>query len=133
MDHGDSFMVPILLVFDIQANSEVARPVALSYNGELYDLPMAAVFRFRQLIRPLSLPGEIDMPTTDRPARGPDLTRRAFTCQSLQSLTALALIEGMAAQRLFGNDVQPIIDPWFKELHAISKDVADHKIKDVYG
>ena len=67
----------------------------------------------------------------DQPASGPDLTRRAFTCQSLQSLTALALIEGLAAHRLFGNDVQPIIDAWFKELHAISKDVADHKIKDV--
>ena len=71
------------------------------------------------------------MPMIDQPARGPDLTRRAFTCQSLQSLTALALIEGLAAHRLFGNDVQPIIDAWFKELHAISKDVADHKIKDV--
>jgi hypothetical protein len=71
------------------------------------------------------------MPMIDQPARGPDVSRRAFTCQSLQSLTALALIEGLAAHRLFGNDVQPIIDAWFKELHAISKDVADHKIKDV--
>jgi hypothetical protein len=58
-------------------------------------------------------------------------TRREFTRQSLQSLTALALIEGLAAHRLFGSDVQPIIDDWFRELHAISKDVADHRIKDV--
>ena len=27
--------------------------------------------------------------------------------------------------------MQPIVDAWFKELHAISKDVADHKVKDV--
>ena len=92
---------------------------------------MASVFRFASSYPVLSLPEEIDMPTIDQPAYGPDLNRRAFTCQSLRSLTALALIEGLAAHRLFGNDVQPIIDAWFKELHAISKDVADHKIKDV--
>jgi hypothetical protein len=59
------------------------------------------------------------------------LTRREFACQALQSLTSVALIEGLAAHRLFGKDVQPIVDAWFKELHAISKDVADHKVKDV--
>ncbi len=58
-------------------------------------------------------------------------TRREFTRHALQSLTALALIEGLAAHRLFGKDVAPIVDDWFKELHTISKDVADHKLKDV--
>ncbi len=57
--------------------------------------------------------------------------RREFTGQALQSLTALALIERLAARRLFGRSVQPIVDAWFGELHAISKDVADHKLKDV--
>jgi hypothetical protein len=57
--------------------------------------------------------------------------RREFTRQALQSLTALALIDGLAAHRLFGASVQPIIDGWFHDLHSISKDVADHKIKDV--
>ena len=61
----------------------------------------------------------------------PTETRREFTRHALQSLTALALIEGLAGHRLFGKDTQPIIDDWFKELHAISKDVADHKVKDV--
>ncbi len=61
----------------------------------------------------------------------PTETRREFTRHALQSLTALALIEGLAGHRLFGKDVQPIVDDWFKELHAISKDVADHKVKDV--
>ena len=27
--------------------------------------------------------------------------------------------------------MQPIVDDWFRDLHAISKDVADHKVKDV--
>lgn len=58
-------------------------------------------------------------------------TRREFTRQALQSLTALALIEGLGAHRLFGKDTQPIVDDWFRELHAISRDVADHKVKDV--
>ena len=58
-------------------------------------------------------------------------TRREFTRHALQSLTALALIEGLAAHRLFGADVRPIVDDWFKELDAISRDVHDHKVKDV--
>jgi hypothetical protein len=58
-------------------------------------------------------------------------SRREFTREALRSLTALALIEGLAAHRLFGRDVAPMIDAWFKDLHAISKDVADHRIKDV--
>src|SRR3954454_14871526 len=58
-------------------------------------------------------------------------TRREFTRHALQSLTALALIEGLSAHRLFGKDVKPVVDAWFAELHAISKDVADHRLKDV--
>jgi hypothetical protein len=58
-------------------------------------------------------------------------TRREFASRALRSLTALALIEGLAAHRLFGQHVQPIVDAWFGELHSISKEVADHKIKDV--
>jgi len=57
--------------------------------------------------------------------------RREFTRQALQSLTAVALIERLAAHHLFGADVQPIIDGWFLDLHMISKDVADHRIKDI--
>jgi hypothetical protein len=48
----------------------------------------------------------------------------------LTSLTALALIESMAVHRLFGASVNPMIDEWYKELHQISRDVADHKTKD---
>ena len=58
-------------------------------------------------------------------------TRREFTRHALQSLTALALIEGLSAHRLFGADVKPIVDGWFKELETISRDVHDHRVKDV--
>jgi hypothetical protein len=58
-------------------------------------------------------------------------TRRAFTRHALQSLTAVALIEGLAAHRLFGADVRPLIDDWFRELDTITRDVHDHKVKDV--
>jgi hypothetical protein len=58
-------------------------------------------------------------------------TRRAFTRHALQSLTALALIEGLAAHRLFGADVRPIVDDWFRELDAITRAVHDHTVKDL--
>ena len=58
-------------------------------------------------------------------------TRREFARNTLQSLTALALIEGLWSSRLFGAGVEPLLDHWFKELDAISKDVHDHKTKDV--
>lgn len=59
------------------------------------------------------------------------VSRREMARQALQSLTAVALIEGLAAHRLFGADVSPIVDKWFGTLHEISKDVHDHKVKDV--
>ncbi|MHC5538369.1 cupin domain-containing protein [Singulisphaera rosea] len=58
-------------------------------------------------------------------------SRREFARQTIQSLTALALIDGLAARHLFGADVRPILDEWFKELETISRDVHDHKVKDV--
>ncbi len=58
-------------------------------------------------------------------------TRREFTRHALQSLTALALIEGLASHRLFGADVRPLVESWFRELDAITHDVHDHKIRDV--
>lgn len=58
-------------------------------------------------------------------------TRRQFTRSALQSLTALALLEGLQTHRLFGKDVKPIVDAWFQELHSISQEVHDHRLKDV--
>jgi hypothetical protein len=59
------------------------------------------------------------------------LTRREFARNTLQSLTALALIEGLWSSRLLGAQVRPLLDEWFKELNTMSKDLHDHKTKDV--
>ena len=72
---------------------------------------------------------ERESPMLSMPKETP--SRREFTRQALQSLTALALIEGLAGHQLFGKNVAAVVDDWFKELNTISKDVADHKIKDV--
>ncbi len=58
-------------------------------------------------------------------------SRRQFTRHALQSLTALALIEGLAAHRLFGDDVRPTVNDWLKQLDSISREVKDQKIKDL--
>jgi hypothetical protein len=49
----------------------------------------------------------------------------------LQSLTTVVLIEGLWSRRLLGADVRPIVDAWFKELDAISREVHEHRVKDV--
>jgi hypothetical protein len=65
-------------------------------------------------------------------SREPERTsRREFAASALQSLTALVLIEGLWSRRLLGDDVRPVIDRWFKELDGISRDVVDHRKKDV--
>ena len=61
----------------------------------------------------------------------PIQTRRQFTRQALQSLTALALIDGLSARSLFGADVRPTVDAWLVELNDISRDIHDHKTKDL--
>jgi hypothetical protein len=58
-------------------------------------------------------------------------TRRDFTRNALQSLTTLVLIEGLWSRRLLGADVRPVVDDWFKELDTISRDVHEHRVKDV--
>ena len=61
----------------------------------------------------------------------PHLLRRDFTRTALQSLTTLVLIEGLWSRRLLGSDVGPIVDDWFKKLNTISRDVHEHRVKDV--
>jgi hypothetical protein len=57
-------------------------------------------------------------------------SRREFSRQALQSLMGVALIEGLASRNLFGREVTPLLDEWFKELHQISQELKDHKTKD---
>jgi hypothetical protein len=58
-------------------------------------------------------------------------TRRDFASNALQSLTALFLIEGLWSCRLLGAGVRTVVDLWFKELDAISRDVREHHKKDL--
>jgi hypothetical protein len=60
-----------------------------------------------------------------------NVSRRAFTQQALQALTGVALIEGLAAHRLFGADVRPIMEAWLVELNTMSRDIKEQKLKDV--
>src|SRR4051812_20084786 len=93
---------------------------------------------------PLAIPGPVPL-TRGFPVRMPhstprsrdaealmsQLSRRAFTGQALRSLTPLALLEGLAAHRLFGADVKPFIDDWLARLNAISRDLKDQALKDL--
>jgi hypothetical protein len=58
-------------------------------------------------------------------------SRREFARQALHSLTAFALIEGLAAHRLFGAGIQPVIDDWIKKLDEIGRDLKDQKLLDI--
>jgi hypothetical protein len=64
-------------------------------------------------------------------SQGAPVDRRGFMREALQSLTAVVLIEGLWSRRLFGSEVRPIVGDWFKELNAISRDVHEHRLKDV--
>src|SRR5258708_19796911 len=71
-------------------------------------------------------------PVPTLPFREPTMTfqsRREFSRNALQSLTALALIDGLAAHRLFAAAVQPRCDTWFKALDATPHDSHDHQVK----
>ena len=60
------------------------------------------------------------MTMIEDPNHGSRPTRREFTREALRSLTAVALIEGLAAHRLLGKDVQPIIDAWFHGMSSLT-------------
>jgi hypothetical protein len=58
-------------------------------------------------------------------------TRRDFGQSAMESLITVVLIEGLWSRRLLGSDVRPVIGDWFKELNSISRDVHEHRRKDV--
>jgi hypothetical protein len=58
-------------------------------------------------------------------------TRRELARDALSALTAVVLIEGLWSRRLLGADVRPIVGDWFQELETISRDVHEHRVKDV--
>lgn len=65
------------------------------------------------------------------PQKTGSTTRRDFARDTLQSLTAFVLVEGLWSRRLLGEDVKPIVDAWFNELYTISLDVHEHRSRDI--
>src|SRR5260370_12066746 len=57
-------------------------------------------------------------------------TRRSFNQKLLGSLTAYGLIETLFTQDLFADAVKPVIQKWMVEMHALSQDLKNHKLKD---
>lgn len=58
-------------------------------------------------------------------------TRRSFNRKMLGSLMTYGLIETLHASNLFADAVKPIVQQWMVDLHTLSQDVKNHKIKDV--
>src|SRR5262249_25235773 len=57
-------------------------------------------------------------------------TRRSFNAKLLGSLTAYGLIETLFARDLFSAAVKPVLDAWMKDLHELTRDLKEHKLKD---
>jgi hypothetical protein len=58
-------------------------------------------------------------------------TRREFTQDLLGSLMAFGLIETLFARDLFSQTVKPVIQKWMVELHELSRDLKEQKLKDI--
>jgi hypothetical protein len=57
-------------------------------------------------------------------------TRRSFNNKLLGSLISYGLIETLFVRGLFADEVKPVIQKWMVELHDLSKDLKDQKLKD---
>ena len=58
-------------------------------------------------------------------------TRRTFNTQLLGSLMTYGLIETLFQRDLFADEVKPVINKWLIDLHELSQDVKNRKIKDI--
>jgi hypothetical protein len=58
-------------------------------------------------------------------------TRRSFNAKLLGSLTAYGLIETLFRHNLFADSVQPVVHKWMADLNDLSRDLKDHKLKDL--
>jgi len=57
-------------------------------------------------------------------------SRRSFNRTMLGSLTAFGLIETLYSHDLLADAVKPVIHKWMVDLHTLSQDVKNQKIKD---
>jgi len=58
-------------------------------------------------------------------------SRREFTGQLLGSLMTYGLIETLFQRNLFADEVKPVVHKWMVELHDLSRDLKDKKLKDL--
>ena len=58
-------------------------------------------------------------------------TRRSFNRKLLASLMTYGLIETVFHRDLFADAVKPVVQKWLVELHQLSRDLKDQKIKDL--
>jgi hypothetical protein len=58
-------------------------------------------------------------------------TRRSFHHKLLGSLMTYGLIETLYQRDLFGDGVKPVVHKWMVEMHDLSRDLKEHKLKDV--
>jgi hypothetical protein len=58
-------------------------------------------------------------------------SRRSFNRKLLGSLMTYGLIETLVEHNLFADSVKPVVGKWMVELHELSQDLKDHKIKDL--
>jgi len=58
-------------------------------------------------------------------------TRRTFNQKLLGSLVTYGLVQTLAGQDLLADEVKPIVHKWLSELHDLSRDLKDRKLKDV--
>ncbi|MFP6702882.1 MAG: hypothetical protein VB861_14120, partial [Planctomycetaceae bacterium] len=59
------------------------------------------------------------------------LTRRGFTTKTLGTLLTYTLLEDLAQQDLFADDVKPITSKWLSELNDLGRSVKNNTIKQV--
>jgi hypothetical protein len=57
-------------------------------------------------------------------------SRRSFNQKMLGSLVTLGLIETLYSHDLFAAAVKPVVHKWFVDLHSLSQDLKNHKLKD---
>lgn len=58
-------------------------------------------------------------------------SRRDFHGTMLSTLAGFGLVEFLWQRDLFANEVKPLVNDWFKSLHALGQDLHGQKMKDV--
>lgn len=57
------------------------------------------------------------------------LSRRAFTREALGSILTYSLLDALCSRDAFADEIKPITVAWFKELNDLSREVKDHRLK----